>query len=303
MRHALFFFGLPTIALISFHYVVWNISYGSFNWLTIPILFFGLILLGIGYFMKGVKKHFIRFLGWLIFAIYWTSQPEYLYYKGDGDIVNAIFCIVGVYFLSYISYHEYLSYKRGEEISSLKFLAGATFMAGIIYFLIQKIDFLSGFLIKTVAEQTVWILKAFNYPVKAGGIEYGMNVYVPIYYDGEQTVQIILACTGLQSMAVFIGVFFAVNADLNRKLKAFLITVPTIYMLNLIRNVGVIYGMEELGLSFYTMHNVIGKLGSLIALIILAFIVFDILPELYDEIVGLFNLPKRRGPIERMFIR
>ena len=78
---------------------------------------------------------------------------------------------------------------------------------------------------------------------------------------------------------------------------------PTIYLLNLIRNAGVIYGMEEFGLSFYTMHNVIGKLGSLIALIILAFIAFDILPELYDGVVGLFNLPKRRGPIERMFIK
>ena len=51
------------------------------------------------------------------------------------------------------------------------------------------------------------------------------------------------------------------------------------------------------------MHNVIGKAGSLIALIVLAFIVFDLLPELHDNIMDLFNLPKRRGPIERMIMR
>lgn len=302
MRHALLFFGLPTLVMISFHFVVINISYDAFNLLTTLILFLGLILLGIGYFSKEIEKHFILSIGWFIFAIYWATQPEYLYYKEEGDIVNAIFCIVGVYFLAYISYHEYLSYKRGEYVESLNFLAGATFFSGMIYFTIQKIEFLAGSLIKMVAEQTAWILNLFGYSAKAGKIaEYGM--YVPIYFNNHESVQLILACTGLQSMAVFIGVFLAVKADVRRRIKAFLITIPTIYILNLVRNVGVIYGMEELGLSFYTMHNVIGKFGSLIALIILAFIVFDLLPEVYDNITDLFNLPKRRGPIERMFIR
>jgi len=303
MRHAAFFFGIPSIIMMASHFILIRQDIEVFNLITTPILFLGLFLIGIGYFSKGIKKHFILFLGWLIFALYWATQPEFLYYKGEGDIVNAVFCIIGVYFLSYISYHEYLSYKRGEEIESLRFLAGATFFSGMLYFIFQKIEFMAGFLIKIVAYQTVAILKAMGYAVEVGSVYYGINTHVPIYFNGHESVQLILACTGLQSMAVFIGVFAALNAAPHRRFKAFLYTVPTIYVLNLIRNVGVVYGMEELGLSFYMMHNVIGKIGSLIALIILAFIVFDLLPELYDNIIGLFKLPKRNGPIERMFIR
>jgi len=299
MKHALFFFGIPTVIMLLTHYTIINESISFFNAVTTPILFLGLILLGIGFFGEDEKKHFLLFLGWFIFALYWATQPEYLYYKGEGDTVNALFCIMGVYFLSYLSYHEYLSFKRNEEVRSLTFMAGATFFAGILYFTILKIEFLSGWLIKIVAEQTAFIMRAMGYAVEAGIIHYGMNVEVPLYFNGHESVQLILACTGLQSMAVFIGVFAALDVDKKRKAKAFLYTIPTIYILNLIRNVGVVYGMEELGLSFYMMHNVIGKVGSLIALIILAFIVFDLLPELYDNMADLLNLPKRNGPIER----
>jgi len=305
MKHAFFFFGIPTIAIIGGHFLFMklfmdgNLAY--LNLTTTPILFLGLILLGIGYFYRKERKHIILFLGWLIFAIYWATQPEFLYYKGEKDTVNAIFCIVGVYFLSYISYHEYLCYKRDEEIESLNFLAGASFFAGMLYFVVQKIYFLAGFLVKIVAQQTVWILNIFGYSFSVGVINVDPHTLeVSVQIIGA-TPSIILACTGLQSMAVFIGVFIALNADKRKRIKAFFITVPTIYILNLIRNVGVVYGVEQLGIDFGIMHNVIGKIGSLIALIILAFIVFDLLPELYDNIMDLFDLPKRNGPIERMF--
>ncbi len=303
MRHALIFFGFPTAVMIVTHFTIINESAENFNILTTPLLFAGLILIGFGYFYRKTERNFIRAGGWFLFAVYWATQPEFLYYKGDRDIVNAVFCILGVYFISYISYHEYLSYKRGENIKSLDFLAGATFFSGMIYFLFQKIDFMAGWLIKVVAVHSVGILKAFGYNAEVGGIYYGFNTHVPIYFNGHESVQLILACTGLQSIAVFAGVLLALKANKNTRVKAFLYTVPTIYILNLIRNAGVVYGMEEMGLSFYMMHNVIGKVGSLIALIVLAFIIFELLPELYDNIIDLFNLPKRNGPIERMFKR
>jgi len=301
MKHALFFFGIPSAAMILTHYTIINEDLFTFNAITTPILFASLVLLGAGFFWKGEEKHVILFLGWFGFALYWATQPEYLYYKGEGDTVNALFCIAGVYFLSYLSYHEYLSLKRNEDVESLNFMAGATFFAGILYFLVLKVEVLSGFLIKTVAQQTAFLMNLMGYDVGSGAINYGMNVEVPMYFNGHESVQLILACTGLQSMAVFVGVFAAIGADRKRRIKAFIYTVPTIYILNLVRNVGVVYGMEVLGLSFYMMHNVIGKIGSLLALIFLAFIVFNLLPEIYDSIMDLFNLPKRNGPIERGF--
>jgi len=303
MKHALFFFGLPTIFLIFGHFLFWDVSnYDLFDAITTPILFAGLVLLGTGYYIKR-KNHLTLFLAWIVFATYWSLQPEFLYYKEDGDIANAILCILGVYFLFYISYHEYLNMKRGENIHSLKFLAGSTFYAGMLYFTFKKINLLGGWLIKIVAQQSVFLLNLLGYNAKVGSIIYGINTQVPVYFNGHESVQLILACTGLQSMAVFIGVIIAIKSDFNKRIKAFLITVPTIYVLNLIRNAGVIYGVEELGFSFYFMHNVVGKIGSLIALIVIAFFVFDLLPELYDDIISIIKLYKRKGPIERLFTK
>ena len=305
MKHALFFFGLPTLAIIVGHFLFWEIyDFVKFSIATTPLLFLSLLIFAYGYFSKERRKHFYLFIAWLIFALYWALQPEYLYYKEEGDVFNAVFCILGVYFLSYISYHEYLSHKRNEDVESLDFLAGSAFYASLIYFTTQKIPWLAGFLIKLVATQSAWLLRIFGYNVTVGEPSGMINIQVPVYFNGVYSVSLVLACTGLQSMAVFIGILMALKGvDLNRRLKAFLATVPTIYVLNLIRNAGVIYGVEKLGYSFSFMHNVIGKTGSLLALIIIAYYVFDLLPELYDRIVKIAELYKRRGPIERLFLR
>ncbi len=46
-------------------------------------------------------------------------------------------------------------------------------------------------------------------------------------------------------------------------------------------------------------HNVIAKTGSLIAMIILLFIVIKIIPEIFNEIICLTDLYKRNGPLEK----
>ena len=82
---------------------------------------------------------------------------------------------------------------------------------------------------------------------------------------------------------------------LRRLASAFIISVPVIYGLNLIRNVFVVeaYGMTWFGdpeMSFYIAHTVIAKIGSMIALFFIAYAVLKILPEIIDMIDGLINL-------------
>ena len=47
------------------------------------------------------------------------------------------------------------------------------------------------------------------------------------------------------------------------------------------------------------LRGVRSVLFALIALIILIFIVIKIVPEVFDEIICLTDLPKRNGPIEK----
>mgnify|MGYP001167852830 CR=1 FL=1 len=48
------------------------------------------------------------------------------------------------------------------------------------------------------------------------------------------TVNIVLACTALQSMIIFVGGVICTKAPSDRRIYAFLATVPPIYILNLI---------------------------------------------------------------------
>jgi hypothetical protein len=48
--------------------------------------------------------------------------------------------------------------------------------------------------------------------------------------------------------------------------------------------------------SFEFMHSWVGKGGSLLALVLIALVVFRTLPEMHDNILDLFDLPKRRKP-------
>ena len=128
--------------------------------LPIP-LFAGLIFLGLGSLLKkeGMTNK-LKIAGWGIFAFYWSTQPNTLYFGEGEDFVNAILCIAGVYVLFYLAYHEWLSMKRKEIIGCLNWIAGASAIAGFIYFVIELTP-LASLLIETVAIQSGLLLDIF----------------------------------------------------------------------------------------------------------------------------------------------
>ena len=231
------------------------------------ILVAGLLCLGVGYYLKDRRRHKFRMQGLIYFGIFWVSQTPF--FLLIGDVFNALICVLSLPFFVYLGYHEYLSYIWGEENESLKWIVGASFIAGGLYFLVDKIPILSGYLILAVALQSVWLINLFGFNYGVGPIKYGGNPLwyrtnyneIAVHVEGSM-VDIIQACTAIQSMLIFVGAIYCVQAVTNRKWKAFLATVPVIYILNLIRNVGVIYMMDELGWSYEFSHHTVGKGAS-----------------------------------------
>ena len=138
-----------------------------------------------------------------------------------------------------------------------------------------------------VTDQTVWLGSLFGVTIT----RLGTNL---LSVNGYR-VEIILACTAIESIALFTGLIASVNAPLTRMAKAFIVSVPIIYGLNLIRNVFVIdaYGMGWFGdpeTSFYIAHTIIAKAGALLALFLIAYAVMKILPEIIDMIDGIIDL-------------
>ena len=291
------FLVLPVLFLIIGYFVYPYPSENLQTIIQIP-LFLGLILLFAGVIFKNKNySQWLKISGWTVFAFYWATQPAHLYFGGEEDIVNAVICIIGVFVLMYIAYHEWLSLKRDETISCLNWIAGASAIAGIIYFGIEKSP-LAVSLIYEVAKQSAFVLDLLIGNVTVGS----PSMHTPIYHNGEYVVSIIFACTAIQSFVIFVGMIGALpKIDLKRRIIGLLITILPVYFLNLLRNALVAFLTVRNITDFNIAHNYIAKGGSLVALIVLLLIVVKIIPEILDEIYCLIDLHKRNGPLEKFF--
>jgi archaeosortase A (PGF-CTERM-specific) len=285
---------IPTIMLIV-GYFIYPYPAPEFSTLLLQIpMFLGLILILIGFIAEYGKYHFgkiLKILGWLVFTFYWATQPATLYLSEEGDIFNSVVCIIGVFVLCYIAYHEWLSYERKEYVSCLNWIAGASAIAGLIYFIIERTS-LSPWLIEEVAKQSELVLRAI--------IGNSDIIGTDIYLDGHYAVTIIFACTAIQAMVIFVGMIIALpKVDIKRKVIGLLITIIPIYILNLFRNAMVAFLVGRNITDFFMAHNVISKTGALITLIVLLYFVIRLMPEIFDEIMCLIDLRKRNGPLEK----
>lgn len=274
--------------------------------LLLAVVFAGIGLLLAGFFMRGPRSNQVRALGWILFAAYWPFQaPEYFWpAAGEPDPVNGWFTLLGPIFLLFVAWHEWRSYQWREDPGALRWFAGASAISAATYFVVYETPAATKWIIYQTALQSAWL---YNWLFFAGDARasvvqdaFGES---HIYLNGvDYAVTVVLACTAIQSMMIFVGAIYCLRADTRRKMWAYLVSVPTIYVLNLFRNAGIIYGYKDIkwgmfGIdTFEWMHSYVGKIGSLVALILIALGVFMLLPELHSNILDLFDLRKRRRP-------
>jgi len=261
------------------------------------ILWLGIIFLLIGYSLER-EKHLLRTYGYVLLGIFWLGEIPY--YLGLNDYFNAGLSFLALPLFAYFGYNEYLSKKWEEDPEVMRFLAGGISIASLIYFGIQRIPLLTGLLIRIVTTHTVFFTDLLGYEFTVGATYYPGNsllyrtnydsIVIPVEGSG---IAIILACTGLQVMAAATGLITATKAKLKPKVISLLVVLPSVYIANVARNVMIIYLTYEDIVSFDVAHNEIAKTGSMIVLIILLLIVFEIMPEFYDNIMSIVKLPKR----------
>jgi len=225
----------------------------------------------------------------------WVSIVGYLflelpYYFSINNFMYPAMAVLSVPFLVITARH-----LLAREVLVMQ-LSTAAAVAFLIYAPFAYSP-LGDWLISVVVGQTAWMLEAFGYPP----LQLAWNMLS----RNSFRVEIILACTGIQSIAIMRGVAWGVRSTTRQKIIGFLVVFPTIYILNIVRNVFVITayteqwfpylpeiaGNGELGYeSFFWAHNVMAELGALIFLVILAYALFMILPELGTLADGLYRL-------------
>ncbi len=220
------------------------------------------------------KERLAGFAAWLIFAIAClTKVPDFLRVE---DYYNTVIFVMAFAFFLVMAISIF---QRNSEV----FIEVTAFsaLACAVYFPFAFLSPLNSWLINITAQLTVTLGNLLGFAMKH---ENGTILL------GNKSVRIILACTAIESMALFTGATLGIRASFSRKIRAFLVSVPVIYILNLFRNVFVTVSFAYSWFgenSFYIAHHVIAKILSTIALILIAYMVFKFLPELAELIYSL----------------
>ena len=285
------------------------------------ILFGGLFVLAAGYLWEDRRAHLLRILGSLMLAIFFISEVLRIIDEGK-DLWNITFTAIAAPIFIFVAWQEYLSYYWDEDNDSLKWIVGTAFIAGLIYYSFDRIPALTAAITWVTAAESIWMGQMFGYgwDMTVGEIFWGPDhVSVDIV---NANVRIILACTGIEAIVIFVGAIYATQmvrdpwavlrnpnkpgllrlrsmSQKERMTRALLITVSVIWVGNLLRNVIIIYLVDKRGMDFEFVHSDIGKSMSFVILLVLAFITFNLIPEMLDNISGIIDLVNRKSPEER----
>jgi archaeosortase A (PGF-CTERM-specific) len=225
--------------------------------------------------------------GWIFLSIYWFLQPSS--YMGIQDYFNAFLVVAAAVvslFIAYIIFQAIDKKEGGYEVFIS--LSRAASVGGFLYFLFAEVGSLNSRIISTVTDQAIWVIGKFGVPVE-------QVAWNQLAVNGLP-VEIILACTAIESIALFTGLISsAKETPFARKFRAFMVSVPVIYILNLMRVsfTASAYGLSWFGTpdeSFHISEHFITKAGSLLALLLISYMVLKTLPEVSDMIDGSMKL-------------
>ncbi|OPY30345.1 MAG: Transmembrane exosortase (Exosortase_EpsH) [Methanocella sp. PtaU1.Bin125] len=272
------------------------------------LLWASLLALVVAAILPKPWGRYLAAAGWVAFGLHWGLQTPNFYFH-ENNIMYTVACLIAI---PATCYAAYILIRYGRE--SLMVLTRAAAIAGIFYFPFDVIPALNQWLIETTAGIVFAIITALGQPATRMLSPGGMNDIIDLH---NNQVQIILACTAIQSIAIFVGVVSAVRVEWKRWLMAFAVTVPVIYLLNLVRDVFVILafgnqwfqimpgtvmswtGEAAAYTSFFWAHNVLAETGSLIALVAISYVVMTMMPELLAHLMDIISLIKLQN-IKRM---
>lgn len=127
-----------------------------------------------------------------------------------------------------------------------------------------------------------------------------------LFFHNIYSVRIILGCTGIQAMALMLGLAWSVPSTLGQKALTLAVIVPVIFVMNLVRNLFVIIAYfeqwfpylpeiasnGEIGYeSYFWSHNIISEFGlSLLTVILVGLAIITIIPDLKTFFVDLLKI-------------
>ena len=270
--------------------------------------------------------------GWVVLAGYWLSYVHYFVFA-QKSITESAGVIVGIPLSLYVAY----LLVNGRD--RLLVLSRVVTFAWLFFLPLSALAFVRRPLIEITTAHTDFVLSLIGdnyrlgdwYPVLPSGLELpggstlstestlpdknfpyrNTFLYAP---DGHAvTYTIRMACTGIGSMAIFVGLIGAVRGSLRAKAKALGAAIGVIYVLNIARNVFIAHTMGNQRLhifpdlimslfsaedpylvSYFIGDRIIAQFGSVIALIVITWLVVRWVPDVLRVVEeGLYLVTRR----------
>jgi len=277
-------------------------------WLVIATFTAGTLLEWSGWHDEWARR--VTVGAWVLFSAFWFIQIYHF------AVVQKSF-VEGIGTLVAVPASLYVGYLLANGRDSLFVLSRSIAIMGLVFLPFETMAVLRQPLVETVTRQTEFLMGLLGYhPEVIQG-----TAVSPDYDPFRSTFQfhpapdhkirytILLACTGLGSMAIFVGLIGAVRAPMGRKLRALAVSVPVIYALNLVRNVfiGLSFGKQYLQLypdlvltlfassdpyrvSYFLADRVIAQVLSVGILVGITWLVVRELPEVLVIVEDLLYL-------------
>ncbi|KAB1189014.1 MULTISPECIES: archaeosortase A [Haloferax] len=244
---------------------------------------------------------------WVLFAIFWLQLIPHF------TLVHKSY-IEGLLTIAAVPASLYAGWLLYSGRDTLFVLSRAVAAMGIVYLPFETIPALTlfgttipaprGFLMETVAAQTNFLIQSLGYSTNMiPGDEGYLNTFLWMQGSHRIEISVVLACTGLGSIAIFAGLIAAVDAPIRRKLRGLAIAVPIIYALNLLRTTFItisvgkqyfhvfvdevlfLFGSSDPYLvSFFISDRIISQVLAVVALIGITYLVVREVPELLTVI-------------------
>ncbi|ELZ84193.1 hypothetical protein C455_00782 [Haloferax larsenii JCM 13917] len=268
-------------------------------WVVIATFVAGVVATGRD---RGLGRN-VMTAGWVLFALFWLQLIPHF------TLVHKSY-IEGLLTIAAVPASLYAGWLLYSGRDSLFVLSRAVAAMGVVYLPFETIPALAllgttvpaprGVLMETVAAQTNFLIESLGYSTTMiTGDEGYLNTFLWMQGSHRIEVSVVLACTGLGSIAIFAGLIAAVDAPIRRKARGLAIAVPIIYALNLLRttfitiSVGKQYfhlfvdeilflfgSSDPYMVSFFISDRIISQVLAVVALIGITYLVVREVPEL-----------------------
>ncbi|ELZ85502.1 hypothetical protein C453_06793 [Haloferax elongans ATCC BAA-1513] len=268
-------------------------------WVVIATFVAGVVATGRD---RGLGRN-VMTAGWVLFALFWLQLIPHF------TLVHKSY-IEGLLTIAAVPASLYAGWLLYSGRDSLFVLSRAVAAMGVVYLPFETIPALTllgttipaprGVLMETVAAQTNFLIESLGYSTTMiTGDEGYLNTFLWMQGSHRIEVSVVLACTGLGSIAIFAGLIAAVDAPLRRKARGLAIAVPIIYALNLFRttfitiSVGKQYfqlfvdeilflfgSSDPYMVSFFISDRIISQVLAVVALVGITYLVVREVPEL-----------------------